>query len=115
MAPVAAAAVVAVDDSGRIVALSEPALELLGYAEHGGRDLLVGRRLLVLIPPRFHQGHLAGFTRHLTHGRDPLIGAPAVVPFVRADGSEAPLEMLIEVLAIAEGRRAFVATLRDPG
>lgn len=104
-----ARAVVAVDDTDRIIAVSGAALDLLGYA---GRDDLVGRRLLALIPTRFHQGHLAGFTRYLTHGRDPLIGTPAVVPFVRADGAEAMLEMLVEVLSVADGRKVFVATLR---
>ncbi|QWF21351.1 PAS domain S-box protein [Nocardioides sp. LMS-CY] len=104
-------AVVAVDDTDRVIAVSDAALALLGYA---GPDDLVGRRLLALIPVRFHQGHLAGFTRYLTHGRDPLIGTPVVVPFVRADGTEIILEMLVEVLSVADGRRVFVATLRDP-
>lgn len=108
----ATGAEVAVDDTGRIVAISDPALDLLGYA---GRDDLVGRRLLALVPPRFHQGHLAGFTRYLTHGRDPLIGTPAVVPFVRAGGAEAALEMRVEARPAAAGRRVFVASLREPG
>ena len=102
-------AVVAANDTDRIIAVNEPALALLGY---GDAAELVGQRLLRLIPARFHQGHLAGFTLHLTHGRAPLIGTPVVVPVVRADGSESMIELLIEVLVVAEGRRVFTATLR---
>ena len=105
-------AVVAANDTDRIIAVNEPALALLGY---GDAAELVGQRLLRLIPARFHQGHLAGFTLHLTHGRAPLIGTPVVVPVLRADGSESMIELLIEVLVVAEGRRVFTATLRAAG
>jgi PAS domain S-box-containing protein len=105
-------AVVAVNDTGRIIAVNGPALALLGYRDAAE---LVGQRLLRLIPARFHQGHLAGFTLHLTHGRSPLIGTPVVVPVVRADASESMMELLIEVVVVAEGRRVFTATLRAAG
>ncbi|GAA4744204.1 hypothetical protein GCM10023350_31120 [Nocardioides endophyticus] len=104
-------ALVAADDTNRIIAVSAPALALLGYDNPGE---LVGQRLLALIPSRFHQGHLAGFTLHLTQGRAPLIGTAAIVPFVRADGTEADLELLVEALPTTNGRRVFVATLRPP-
>jgi PAS domain S-box-containing protein len=104
-------ALVAADDTNRIIAVSAPALALLGYDEPGE---LVGQRLLALIPSRFHQGHLAGFTLHLTQGRAPLIGTAAIVPFVRADGTETDLELLVEALSTTNGRRVFVATLRPP-
>lgn len=105
-----AEALVAADDSNRIIAISRPALDLLGYADAAD---LIGQRLLALIPRRYHQGHLAGFTRYLTHGRAPLIGTPAVVPFVRADGTETPVRLLIDVVAVGDGRRVFVAALED--
>jgi PAS domain S-box-containing protein len=104
-------AVVAADDTNRIIAVSPPALEALGYDDP---DQLLGQRLLTLIPTRFHQGHLAGFTLYLTHGRAPLIGTTATVPFLRADGTETLLDLHIEALSVGDGRRVFVATLGKP-
>ncbi len=75
---------VAVDDTGRVVAASRGALTLLGHGHTG----LVGRRLVEVIPERFHQAHLAGVSLHLLTGRGPLLDAPVVVPARCRDGSE---------------------------
>jgi PAS domain S-box-containing protein len=103
-------ALVAADDTNRIVAVSQAALDLLGYAAPSD---LVGQRLLTLIPDRFHQAHLTGFTLFLTQGRAPLVDTSVVVPFRCADGTERELVLLLEALSLADGRRVFVATL-DP-
>lgn len=105
-----ASAMVAADENNRIVAASGPALELLGYQSP---DDLIGQRLLRIIPPRFHQAHLAGFTLHLTVGRQPLVARSVTVPFLRQDGTERPLQMRLEVVAVAAGERLFVATLGE--
>ena len=65
------------DDTDQIVVVSRHACELLGYQEP---DQLQGRRLIAIIPARYHQAHLAGFTLHLTNGRSPLLGRTVVVP-----------------------------------
>ncbi len=104
----AATACVAADDTDRIVAVSGPALELLGH----DREALVGRRLLAIIPPRFHQAHLAGFTQHLMNGRGPLLGVPVRVPVLAADGSERPVELTITAQLLPRGRSVFVASMR---
>lgn len=107
-----AVALLAADDSGHVVAVSDPALELLGY---GAVDELCGHRLLVVVPARYHQAHVAGVTQHVTNGRDPLLRTPVTVPVVRADGSEVDLDLLVEVLPLPSGRRVFVAKLAAPG
>ena len=84
-------AVLAADDSNRILAVSRSALDLLGFDEPGE---LVGRRLLSIIPERFHQAHIAGFTLHLVKGRRPLIGRRVTVPARRRDGSEVEVATL---------------------
>ena len=104
------AAVVAADDANGIVAVSKALLALLGYDAPAD---LVGRRLLAIIPPRFRQAHLAGFTMHLASGRDPLLDHPIRVPVLRRDGSEATVEMLVEERTDLGGRRMFVAELRE--
>lgn len=105
-------ALVAADDTNRIIAVSQSALDLLGYVAPAD---LVGRRLLALIPERFHQAHLTGFTLFLTQGRAPLVDRSVVVPFRRADGTERDLALVIETLSLTDGRRVFVATLDAPG
>ena len=108
----ATAALVAADDTDRIVAISQAALALIGHS----RDELLGHRLLTIIPARFHQAHLAGFTMHLVNGRGPLLGLPVQVPILRADGAEQPVELLITAQVLPRGRSVFIAELRDvPG
>ena len=103
-------AVLAADDANQVVAASPSALALLGYADAAD---LVGSRLISIIPLRFHQAHIAGFTLHLINGRSPLIGNRVSVPVVRADGSETQLALQIESVALPQGRRVFTAELFD--
>ncbi|HET7431030.1 MAG TPA: ATP-binding protein [Nocardioides sp.] len=101
-------ALIAADDTNRIVAASDRALAVLGYAD---RDELVGRRLIAVIPWRYHQAHVAGFTLHLTIGRDALIGRTVALPFLRADGTELEVRMRLDAEALPNGRRVFTAEL----
>jgi PAS domain S-box-containing protein len=100
-------AVVAADDTNRIVAVSDRALESLGYA----RAELVGQRLLALIPRRYQQAHVAGFTRHVVNGRSPLLGQQVTVPVVTASGLEVEAKVLIDRLSLPDGRSLFQAEL----
>jgi PAS domain S-box-containing protein len=103
-------ALVAADDANRVVAVSRAALDLLGY---DAADDLVGRRLVAIIPERFHQAHVAGFTLHLVNGRAPLLGRLVRVPALRRDGSEVELGLRIESHPLPEGRYLFTAELFD--
>ena len=103
---------VAVDDTDRIVAISHGAGEFLGYDDPAE---LVGKRLLTIIPTRYHQAHLAGFTLHLTTGRDALIGQTVTVPFVRKDGTERTADLVVTALQLPQGRRGFVGDLSPAG
>ncbi|HEU4513657.1 MAG TPA: ATP-binding protein [Nocardioidaceae bacterium] len=103
-----AVAMLAVDDEDRIVAASARALELLGYDATGG---LVGRRLVTMIPERYRQAHLAGFTLHFLTGRATLVGRPVVVPALRREGDEVEVEMTIRTDRAGDGRTVFVAEL----
>jgi PAS domain S-box-containing protein len=103
-------ALVAADDTGRIIAISPPALTLLGYDD---ASQLVGKRLVTIIPPRFRQAHLAGFTLFFSTGRAPLLGRAVTVPALRQDGSEFPVELTIRSEGLPGGRHVFVAVMRD--
>jgi len=99
-------AALAADDANRIVAVSHSALELLGYDDD---SLLVGRRLVSIIPERYHQAHVAGFTLHLVNGRNPLLGRRITVPVLRRDGTERQVGLIIQSRGLPEGRFLFTA------
>ena len=100
-------AVLAADDANRILAVSRPALDLLGYDDPAE---LVGHRLITVIPERFHQAHIAGFTLHLVNGRSPLIGRRVTVPALRRDGTEVEVGLQLDSRLLPEGRTLFTAT-----
>ncbi|HET7530013.1 MAG TPA: PAS domain S-box protein [Mycobacteriales bacterium] len=102
-----ALALVAADSSNRIVAVSGPAAELLGW-ETGA---LEGRRLVTIIPTRLRDRHIAGFTRHLLDGSSTILGRPVDVPALRRDGTEVEVALLIERRPDPTTRALFVATL----
>jgi PAS domain S-box-containing protein len=105
----ASTARLAADEMNRIVAVSPAALELLGYDDPAG---LVGQRIVAVIPERYRQAHVAGFTLHRLVDRRPLLGRPVVVPALRADGTEVEAEMLLTTEPAGDGRRLFVADFR---
>ena len=102
-------ATIAADDLNRIIAISPSALELLGYDDPAE---LVGRRLVAIIPPRFRQAHLAGFTLFFSTGRAPLLGSPVNVPALRRDDTEVTVELTVRSESLPGGRHVFVAVLR---
>jgi PAS domain S-box-containing protein len=104
-------AVIAADDTDVIVAASDRCVAMLGY---DGADDLVGRRLVSIIPRRYRQAHLAGFTLHQLTGRGPLLHRAVRVPALRRDRSETDVELSVRVHPLEQGRSLFVATLREP-
>jgi anti-sigma regulatory factor (Ser/Thr protein kinase) len=101
-------ALVAADDTDRIVAVSPAALAFLGY-DHPRE--MVGSRLICIIPTRYHQAHIAGLTLHLASGRGPLLGNRIAVPVLRADRTEQVIDLQIESRHLPDGRAVFVAEL----
>jgi PAS domain S-box-containing protein len=103
--------VIAADEHSAILAVSRPAAELLGYdaAE------LVGERLVRIVPERYQQAHLAGFTMYLLVGRRPMLGVPVHVPALRRDGTEVGVELVIHDLTLGGGRSVLLADIRPHG
>jgi PAS domain S-box-containing protein len=97
--------VVAADDANRVVGISPPLADALGWAP----EELVGRRVVTLIPPALREAHVAGFTRHLTTGEAHVLGVPLVLPVLRADGGELRCRFLVEQRAAAAGRALYLA------
>ncbi len=108
----ATTAVIAADEASQILAMSRPALDLLGYDDAAA---IVGRRLVAIIPERFRQAHVAGLTMYLLVGRQPLLGRPVEVPALRRDGTEVLLEMVVNAEKDGEGHQLFLAEVRRIG
>jgi len=98
----------AADEANRILAVSPAAAELLGYDDPAE---LVGNRLVTIIPDRFRQAHIAGFTMYLLVGRQPLLGQQVTLPALRRDGSEVLVDLLVTVESAVDGRSVFLAEL----
>jgi PAS domain S-box-containing protein len=101
-------ALVAADDSNGIVAVSDAAARLLGYDRP---EDLVGQRLVSIIPDRFRQAHVAGFTLHLLNGRSALLNTQVVVPLRRRHGTETTATLTISTHRTNDGREVFVAAM----
>lgn len=97
--------VVAADDTNRILAVSRPLADALGWDVQD----LIGRRVVVLIPPELREAHVAGFTRHLTTGETHAIGVPLRLPVLRRDGHHVQADFLIEQAPTEGGRTVYIA------
>lgn len=99
---------IAADEQSQILAVSREAADLLGYdaAE------LVGRRIVSIIPERYRQAHVSGFTMYLLVGRRPLLDQVVVVPALRRDGTEIDIELDVRAQAVGDGREIFLAGIR---
>jgi len=101
-------AVVAADGANRILALSGSAAGLLGWEASD----LVGRRIVTVIPHRFREQHVAGFTRHLSTGESSVLGVDLELPVLRRDGVEVACQIRIERAPTRGGREVYVARIQ---
>lgn len=102
---------IATNEAGVIVAVTHSVVEFLGYGDESG---LVGRRILVVIPVRFHQAHIAGTTLHVTNGRDALLNRWIDVPIIRSDNNEVMVGLRVERQRDETDVVLFVARLLLP-
>ncbi|HVE74527.1 MAG TPA: PAS domain S-box protein [Mycobacteriales bacterium] len=98
---------VAADESNRIIAISRPLAELLGWEPED----LVGRRVVAIVPPQFREAHVAGFTRHLTTGQAHALGVDLELPVLRADSTEVVCTFFIEAHRTPSGRAVYVSRI----
>lgn len=96
--------------SGVIVAVTQSVSRFLGYQDDTD---LVGRRVLTVVPTRYHQAHIAGITLNATNGRDALLDVPITVPVLCADGSEVLVGLRITPHNVGQSR-LFVADFELP-
>ncbi len=72
----------------------------------------MGRRIVTIIPERYRQAHVAGFTMYLLVGRKPLLDTTVVVPALRRDGTEVEVELTVRSPAAGNGQSVLLADIR---
>lgn len=102
-------AVIAADESNRIVAVSSAMTKIIGGHAHD----LVGQRITTVIPPRLREAHIAGFTRFLATGHARVLGTWLELPVLRADGTEVDCHVRITAIAGSD-RNLYLAVFRAP-
>ena len=101
-------AIVIVNHTGRIVLLNKQGEMVFGYS----RAEIIGQLVEILLPQRFHKGHVAYRTEYFSEPRIRSMGAGLELYGVRKDGVEFPVEISLSPLETDEGVFAMSA-VRD--
>src|SRR5207247_10975083 len=67
----------------------------------------------VITPPPLRERHHPGMAHYLATGEGPILGRLLELTAVRADGSEFPIELTINVMRLADETPIFTGYLRD--
>ena len=101
--------IIAMDREGRVIEFNPAAEQCFGYRKH---DILGQRLSDLIIPERFRADHETGMEKYCRSGEGAFLGKRVEVTARRADGSEFPAELAIDVAQGAEGE-IFIGYLRD--
>lgn len=101
-------ATILVDRSGAILRVNTQTETLFGY----GRGELVGRSLEMLMPERYRAGHGRQLSGYFAAPRARAMGAGLELFACRKDGSEFPVDIMLNSLETPEGMQAL-AVIRD--
>ena len=100
---------VASDAANRILAISRPLADALGWDP----DALLGRRVVTLVPPALREAHVAAFSRATTTGEHRILDVPLTLPVLHRDGSEISCSFLLRRTVTPTGGAIYVAWI-DP-
>jgi len=101
--------IVSMDQNGNVIGWNVQAERIFGYAS----EQALGYQIAALIvPPDYRERHLQGLSRFVSTGESNIIGTRLEITGMRADASEFPMELTIDVLG-EKGNCFFSAFVRD--
>ena len=101
--------IIGMDAKGNIIEFNPAAENCFGYR----KQQAIGKSLAeLIIPERYRQAHVEGVTHYLNTGEGAYLGKRLEVTAQRADGTEFPVELAIDV-AQGQGGEIFIGYLRD--
>src|SRR6266478_6644046 len=102
--------IIAMDHEGRITAFNPAAERTFGHP----RAAVIGRQMAeLIIPPALRERHHRAMAHYLATGEGPILGRRLELTALRADGSEFPIELTINVIRLADETPIFTGYLRD--
>jgi PAS domain S-box-containing protein len=102
-------AIISIDHEGRVVEFNRAAEQMFGRTA----EAAVGAELAELVvPPSLRDAHRAALRRVVATGEGKLLGRRVELTAMRADGSEFPVELAINLIAGSEPPM-FTGTVRD--
>jgi len=103
-------AIISMDKYGRVVDFNPAAETMFGYR----KEKVIGRVMCeLIIPPRFRDRHNQALQAYLKEGKRNILGKRVEVTAMRADGSEFPVELAVNVLGAYNENPTFTAFIRD--
>jgi PAS domain S-box-containing protein len=102
-------AIITIDHTGRVIEFNRAAEQIFGRTA----EETVGRELAeTVIPPSLRERHREALRRFVATGRGTVLGRRVELTGMRADGSEFPIELAINLIAGTEPPM-FTGTVRD--
>jgi PAS domain S-box-containing protein len=103
-------AIISADHTGQIVSWNKAATRILGYTE----EEVVGQRLELIIPERFHEAHRNGMARFTETGEAHVIGTTVELSACTKGGDEVPIELSLSTWTVRD-ERYYTGIIRDIG
>ncbi|HSO23893.1 MAG TPA: PAS domain S-box protein [Chondromyces sp.] len=103
-------AIISADHTGVIISWNSAATRILGYSE----DEVIGRRLEIIIPERFHEAHRNGMARYTATGEAHAIGKTVELSARTKAGDEVPIELSLSTWTVRD-ERYYTGIIRDIG
>jgi PAS domain S-box-containing protein len=101
--------IVVADHHGRITLFNPAAERLFGYEA----SQVTGKKLDVFVPRDQRHKHRLAFRRFQKMRQWDLVGRPAELDGLRADGTTFPMEIAMSVIELGDGQFQLLASVRD--
>lgn len=108
VAETATDAIITIDQDGKIIFANPAAERIFGYSV----DEMTGNRILMLMPERLRDAHIAGISRYIKTGKRHISWEGIEIVGKHKDGHEIPLENSFGEI-VKDGKRYFTGIIRD--